>query len=606
MKKLRLFVLIILPVVLLIACEALTGGSPPLSQSAPVTEATADRPAGYPAEESPPETETQSSAYPAPPAGIQAQGPAESAYPALPDAYPAPPKAAPSNAGASLLPTGAVDPALTNRVWTLQQVEGPAGQTLLPETAVAELNAIEFYPDGRVSIIAGCNIASGRYETGSGTIRINAVDRSDNGCQPGSLGTQFRAWLGETVSYTVDGDTLSLSLPGSAGALTLQGSTDFTYGDQLARFMVVSGGLDTPLAAPETVDELLAASLDNLVYRQGDEVDLALGLAPGAVVLVQSPQGSKLQAMGLADVQNARPISVLDRLELGSNTSMFTAVLLAQFVEEDLLTLDDTIAQWLPQLAQAIPYGESITLRQLATHTAGLPDYAGDIIGAGSTDYEALRSAYTPEELVRYAIENGPPDFAPGTPGRWQYSNTGYILLGMILEAASGQSYANLLQARIFDPLGMDDTLLLDGIPEPGLITEGYFVYPYDRTTTEWNASQGWSAGGIASTATDMAKFARGLMSGALFQDPATLKLMTNFERVAGNSEVALAGGEGYGLGLIEFAPGLWGHRGQTVGFTSIVAMDPARDFILIALTNAAEAAISGEQELMGHYLHLE
>ena len=103
-----------------------------------------------------------------------------------------------------------------------------------------------------------------------------------------------------------------------------------------------------------------------------------------------------------------------------------------------------------------------------------------------------------------------------------------------------------------------------------------------------------------------MAKFARALMTGEIFSDPATLDVMTSFIEVSENQEVGNVGGTGYGTGLIEFAPGLWGHRGQTIGFTSIVAMDPAKDFVLIALTNTAEGSVGSEQQLMGHFLQLD
>ena len=86
---------------------------------------------------------------------------------------------------------------------------------------------------------------------------------------------------------------------------------------------------------------------------------------------------------------------------------------------------------------------------------------------------------------------------------QWMYSNTGYILLGMVLEAAGGQSYADLLQDRIFSPLEMNNTELLEGVPYVNSIVDGYFVFPYDINTTEWNGTQGWAAGAIISTATD-------------------------------------------------------------------------------------------------------
>ncbi len=604
MKKEILAICLIL-LFALTACEQAQGNLP-TPTGAPAT--AVDQAAQQPAETTP--ADIDSDAPPAP----RETAPAGQAYPAPPpteaaslkEAYP-PPTQEPAPAASPTLPAPAAllaPAALPGRVWTFSQFNG-GDNTLLPAD-LPELNSIEFFDDGRVSIIAGCNVAGGVYSAAAGTINIQAANQTGAGCPAGSRGAQFLGWLNESAAFALEGDTLSLRLPGDAGEMQLAGSSLLTYGDQLTSFMARIAGIGVPQAMPQTVQALMDDSLAQLVYKEGDDINLAFGKAPGAVVLIESPGGSMIQAAGLANVEAGRPMSIHDRLEIGSSTKMFTGVLLTQLQEEGLLNVDDPLSKWLPELAADLPHGESITLRHLATHTSGLPDYGDDIIGAGAADAEALRSGYTPEELVRYAVENAPPDFEPGEPGRWRYSNTGYILLGMVLEQAAGRSYSDLLQARIFDPLGMSSTELPQGSPAEGTLADGYFVYPYDIKTTEWNTSQGWSAGGIISTAEDMAKFARALMTGALFQDPAALETMTSFIQTAENPAVAAVGGQGYGLGLIEFAPGFFGHRGQTIGYTSIVGMDPAKDFILIALTNSAEAAVAAEQDLAGHFLQIE
>ncbi len=587
----------------------------------------AQPPAAAPAESDAPPT---TAAYPPPeqsasPAAVEAAYPPESSlhagnpppaypppaaepYPAPDAAYPAP-QGAPVEAAAgqeenTLLPETNGDATLTNRVWTLQQFNDQTGAALLPPPLVSESNTIQFFEDGRVSIIAGCNVARGAYAAEDGVINIQAANQTQEACEPDSMGNQFLHWLNEAGTFELSGGSLALLLPADAGTVQFTGSEILTYGDIWTQFMVHAAGQGVPQAQPQTLEELMDASLEKLVYQEGDVPNLAYGEAPGAVVLIESPQGSMVKATGLADVEANKPMSAFDRLEIGSNTKMFTGVLLAQLQEEGILSLNDPLSKWLPEMAAVVPNGEAMMLRHLATHTAGIADYADAVIGSGASDSEALRSAYTPQELVMIAIEDNPPDFAPGEPGQWKYSNTGYILLGMVLEAAAGQTYADLLQQRIFDPLQMDHSELLQGAPVEGSITDGYFLFPYEINTTEWNGTQGWSAGAIISTAADMAKFARGLMTGALFQDPATLDVMTDFIDVADNEAVGSVGGTGYGNGLIEFAPGLWGHRGQTIGFTSIVAMDPQNDFILIALTNSAEGAVAAEQDLIGYYLH--
>ena len=534
-------------------------------------------------------------AYPAPQEALQ-EG--IEAYPAPSDAaaaeaYPAPETSQPATEGEAqtVLPESLDGDQLANRVWTLQAFEQPGAAALMPAVDLPEFNTVEFFADGRVSITAGCNLALGDYSAVDGSINIQAARRTQDDCDPASLGGQFLQWLNQVDGYEIQGDNLLLTLPGESGRVMLHGAEFLTFSDQYARMMATTAVHGLPAARPETLEELMDVSLDNLVYHQGDESALVFGEAPGAVVLVQSPTGSMAKAEGLASVEDGKLMGANDRLEIGSNTMMFTAVLLAQLVEEGVLSLDDPLSTWLPQMAMAIPYGDEITLRHLATHTSGIPDYAGLVIDAGASDSEALRSGYTPEELVSIAIESFEPAFTPGEAGKWQFSNTNYILLGMVLEAATGHSYADLLQQRIFEQLGMARTELLEGVPYPGSIVDGYYGFPYETNTTEWNGSQGWAAGGIISTAGDMAKFARGLMDGDLFIEPATLDLMTDFFTTPAGDD-----GTGYGLGLIEFAPGLWGHRGQTVGFTSIVAIDPANDFVMIALTNSAEGPVDGGQ----------
>jgi D-alanyl-D-alanine carboxypeptidase len=614
------------------ADTAAANDATPNDAAAPVEEASGPDNEAYPAPlETDPDSQEQSAphAYPAPaegagdapeqpvpPSGAKAYPLEETSYPSPADSglaadLAAYPEAAAEMAGTDqeantlLAPMGEANGSLTSQVWRFQQFASPTGETFLASQAGGEMNSVEFFEDGRIAITAGCNAAHGTYSAVDGAINIQAVNDTQEVCEGQSLGNQFLQWLNEAAAYEIESGSLTLDLPGDSGTMLLFGSNVLTYADRIAKVLVLTGGLGLPQAQPGTLEELMDASLQELVYHEGIAPEVALDRAPGAVVLIDSPAGSMIKASGFANFEEKRPMSTYDRLEIGGNTMIFTGVLLAQLQEEGLLSLDDPLSKWLPDLAAAIPNGEAITLRQLATHTSGIPDYGDAVISAGAADSEALRSGYTPEELVRLAVENLPPVFSPGEPGQWHYSNTGYILLGMVLEAASGQSYADLLQNRIFSPLGMTGTELLEGTPYTDSIVDGYLSYPYEIETTEWNGSQGWAASGIISTAGDMAKFARSLMSGDIFKDPATLDVMTDFIERSDNAAVAGTGGAGYGIGLIEFAPGLWGHRGQTIGFSSIVAMDPAREFLLIALTNSAEGAVGHEQQSMGSFLHL-
>jgi CubicO group peptidase (beta-lactamase class C family) len=266
-----------------------------------------------------------------------------------------------------------------------------------------------------------------------------------------------------------------------------------------------------------------------------------------------------------------------------------TTVVLMQLVEEGVLKLDDLLSQWLPDQAALLPNGDQITIRQMAMHTAGLWDYANGIIGGGLNDPVALEQEYTPEELVQYAVDNGTPDFVPGEEGQWNYSNTGYILLGMILEKATGESLADLYQARIFDPLGLESAVLVEGVPEPGQITtKGYYWEPSTKDGeridgTNANLSQAWAAGAAAMTAEDLATYGHALTAGEFFHNPETLAEMLAFNPDAGGSLAP------YGLGLLDFAGdgSVWGHAGETLGYQSLWFTDPDKGILVVGWTNA-------------------
>ncbi len=337
---------------------------------------------------------------------------------------------------------------------------------------------------------------------------------------------------------------------------------------------------------PAELSAQLDAFLQSQVYSEGDNPE---GAAPGLVLLVDTPDGRYLNAAGVSSLENGTPMQVDDRLEIGSNSKSFVITVLMQLQEEGVLSFDDMLSDWLPELAAQIPNGEQITLRQLAAHTSGIWDYGDPIISEGANDPAKLEVGFTPQELVQYAIDNGTPDFAPDEG--WKYSNTGYILLGMIAEKAGGLPLGELLQERIFDPLDLETAVLINGVPEAGSITDGYW-YMDDGTrlnTTNWNASQGWAAGANAMTAADLATYGQALAAGELFQDPDSLAQMLAFD-----DRAMLSGGAPFGLGLIDFGSGYWGHEGQTAGFQSLWYTNPEGNITVVGLTNSAAYSAYG------------
>ena len=190
-----------------------------------------------------------------------------------------------------------------------------------------------------------------------------------------------------------------------------------------------------PGSLSNDVVAVLDQFLRSQVYSEGADPTTH---TPGLVLLVDTPDGRYLQAAGVSSLEDGTPMQTGDRLEIGSNTKSFVIVLLLQLQEQGVLSLDDPLSQWLPDWAEKIPNGDQMTLRQLAQHTSGIWDYGDPIIAEAANDPATLEQGYTPEELVQYALDNGTPDFAPGEEGMWKYSNTGYVLLGMVIEKATG------------------------------------------------------------------------------------------------------------------------------------------------------------------------
>ncbi|MCB9149297.1 MAG: serine hydrolase [Caldilineaceae bacterium] len=368
--------------------------------------------------------------------------------------------------------------------WIWQSYTPADGEPLVLDASVSY--ALNFLDESSLFVTSDCNFLTFPYVLDGAQLTIEPSPGEINQCAEGSHSEQFMALLQQAVSLALAENELTIT--------TTQGALYFAAFDPLANFRVDS-------------------------WNEAAQKFLAACDAPGAVLLVDSPEGRFLQAYGLASLEDKTPMQVDDRFEIGSNSKSFTAVLALQLQEEGVWSLADPLIQWLPDVAARIPHGDAITLRHLASNTSGVWDYANPLIGS-SIENNTLEQGYTPQELIDYVVANGAPDFAPGQGGA--YSSTNFVLLGMAIEAATGQSLADLYQRKIFAPLAMVDSALLEGVPAAGQIVDGYYTPPSGAlmNTTRWNGSQGWAAGGIISTAADMAAYAKALDSGQLFHDP--------------------------------------------------------------------------------------
>ncbi|MCP1491978.1 D-alanyl-D-alanine carboxypeptidase [Peribacillus frigoritolerans] len=281
-------------------------------------------------------------------------------------------------------------------------------------------------------------------------------------------------------------------------------------------------------------------------------------------ILAKISKGGKTwsYAAGIADLRTKKPMKTGFRFRIGSVTKTFIATVLLQLSGENCLNLDDPIEKWLPGVIQGNGYdGNQITIRQILNHTSGIADYVK------SKDFDIIdtKKSYTAEEFVKMGISL-PPDFAPGKG--WAYSNTGYVVLGILIEKVTGNSYAEEVENRIIEPLDLSNTFLPGNSSViPGTKhARGYFQpdgasEPKDVTY----ANPGSSDGDMISTADDLNKFFSYLLSGKLLKEQQLKQMLTT---VPTGRE-----GTGFGLGIFETklpsGVSIWGHKGGVLGFST-------------------------------------
>jgi len=266
-----------------------------------------------------------------------------------------------------------------------------------------------------------------------------------------------------------------------------------------------------------------------------------------------------------------------DRFVLASVGKIFTAVAILQLAERGKLGIDDPVSNWIdPEIAASLALS-GVTVRHLLTMTSGIEDYYTD-------DYldEVLEepAAQTPVNALRYA--EGPRLFAPGT--QFDYSNTNYLLLQLVLEQASGQSMAEYFQLNIFDAFGMEKTYVFGTRAHPDDFVAGYEdlgAGPED--VSFYYLGQGFGDGGVISTAKEVAGFYRALFVRREVLSAQSLKMMLRDPL-----------GEGYGMGVEAVdVPGLgmvYGHSGADLGFSADVRLAVKSGDIAVALFASGEA----------------
>jgi CubicO group peptidase (beta-lactamase class C family) len=269
---------------------------------------------------------------------------------------------------------------------------------------------------------------------------------------------------------------------------------------------------------------------------------------------------------GLANVEWNIPNSPKTKFRIGSITKQFTAAAILLLQERGSLNVDDRVKKYMPDAPAA---WDKITIFNLLTHTSGIPDFTG------FADYDSLeRLATTPEKLVT-RFRDKPLDFQPGE--NWKYSNSGYVLLGYLIEKISGKTYAQFLQENIFTPLGMADSGYDSNSSVIQNRASGYTPASTELVNAHFvDMTIPFSAGGLYSTTEDLLRWERGLFGGKLLSPVSFKEMLTPFKNE-------------YAFGL--FVAIMNGHQvidhgGRIPGFDTALIYYPEDKLTVIVLGN--------------------
>jgi CubicO group peptidase (beta-lactamase class C family) len=323
--------------------------------------------------------------------------------------------------------------------------------------------------------------------------------------------------------------------------------------------------LPTPAAVRRVADSLAAAFVTS-------------GGAPSvAVAMVRGTDTLTFGAWGKADLENGVAATTRSVYEIGSVTKQFTSAAVMQLVEQGRVGVDDSIGQHLSTLPVA---WRGVTVRQLLNHTSGIPSYTD----LGQPWFRRFAEEMTPDTLVALTAAK-PLDFAPGT--KWKYNNTGYVILGMLIEKLTGHSWAVDIRERFAVPLGLDDTRAC--LTTPIIYRR---VHGYEREKTEWvntiflHMSQPYSAGSLCSTIGDLLRWNQALHEGHVVS-------AASYEMMTTPSGAAATGALPYGFGLGRAMMGervVITHGGGIPGFITANAWIPSLKLSITVLTNSGSA----------------
>lgn len=331
-----------------------------------------------------------------------------------------------------------------------------------------------------------------------------------------------------------------------------------------------------------TVSKSDVAFIDQTVGRI-----MAGGKLPGVLVSISGPEKTFEAAYGVADTSTGRRLSTDDHFRIGSVTKTFIATVILQLVDEHEVALDAPLDTYVA----GVPGGDRITVRQLLEMRSGLPDYLTDELQhTWQADPESTAWKHT--DIVSF-LQHTPANFAPGE--KFEYSNSNYLLLGMIAENVTHQKAEDLITDRVIRKLGLTQT----SVPSPTTSSlPAPFAHGYDYESgadvSDQNVDFGWTAGNMISTIGDLTKWSKALASGELISADLQKQRLAALPLDPANPTAA-----GYGLGIIQV--GDWiGHGGTLPGYGNNTYYLPEAHASIVVMANAltldgSSAKISNE-----------
>ena len=360
----------------------------------------------------------------------------------------------------------------------------------------------------------------------------------------------------------------------------------------MAAALALAGGAALAVTTTDAGALRGAESRDAALDRVLEELVAMEGGPPGAIVIVQRGQSREVHSFGVRNLRLDLPLRAKDHMRQASTSKAFSGAVALSLVSKGVLSLNDTIGERLPGLPTS---WHEITLRQLLQHTSGLPNF--------TTDHQFLEALVAnpknpppPVELLSY-VDEDPLNFEPGTS--YEYSNSDNIVVGLMVEEATGEPYEQQLQEQVYKPLGLEKTSLPRGANLTPPFIHGYDNDPSQNPPEDLSevlaSGWFWASGGMVSTPSDFNTFVRGYVGSALFDLQTRALQRQVFE--GGSSDPPGPGKNSAGLGIFRYETRcgtVWGHTGNYPGYTQFMAASPNGNRSVTVSVNVQLSPVEG------------